>query len=138
MGKSYISGFAIMLPNCSSRLSPPTRTVVLKSVPLLISLTTFNVCRANSLLGAKTIALAPTSRLKLVRRRKTTHLCRMDFQFLDHGKDKTGCLSRARSGHADNIPTVHDCRDRLSLNWRRILVPLPCNGFHKHRPKPCH
>ena len=55
-----ISGLEAMDENCSSRLSPPTSKIVLRSVPLPISFTTLSVCRANSREGDKITALAPT------------------------------------------------------------------------------
>jgi hypothetical protein len=53
----------------------------------------------------------------------------MDFQPLNHGQDEAGRLSRASSGHADNIPSVHDWRDRLALDGGRVLVALARNRF---------
>jgi hypothetical protein len=44
----------------SSRLSPPTSRIVLKSVPRPNSLTTFSVCKASSREGDMMMPLAPT------------------------------------------------------------------------------
>jgi hypothetical protein len=53
----------------------------------------------------------------------------MDFQPLNHGQDEAGCLSRASFGHADNISSVHDGRDRLALNGGWVLVTFARNRF---------
>ncbi|KAL4973271.1 hypothetical protein BDW66DRAFT_142442 [Aspergillus desertorum] len=47
------------MPNCSSKLSPPTSNTDFKSVPLPSSLTTFSVCSANSRDGDRIKPRAP-------------------------------------------------------------------------------
>ena len=63
-----MSGLVVMEPNCSSRLSPPTRSTVLRSVPLPSSLTTLRVWMASSREGDMISARVPTLTLWPLRR----------------------------------------------------------------------